>query len=67
MNIEDIPVIKEFSDVFPKELPGFPPKREVDLVIEVLHRTVRISRTLYRMAPTELKELKTQLQELLDK
>ena len=67
VNLGDIPVIKEFSDVFPKELPGFPPEREVDLVIEVLHGTVPISRTPYRMAPTELKELKTQLQELLDK
>ena len=60
-------MIKEFSDVFPKELSGFPPEREVDLSIEIVQRTTPISRAPYRMAPTELKELKTQLQELLDK
>ena len=49
VNLEDIPVIKEFLDVFPKELPGLPLKREVDLVIKVLHGTIK---ALYRMAPT---------------
>ena len=67
MNFENILVIMEFPDVFPEELPGVPPKREVDLSIEVVQRTTPISRAPYRMAPTELKELKTQLQELLDK
>ena len=67
VNLEDILVIKEFFDVFSEELPGLPTKREVDLSIEVLHGTTPLSRTPYRMAPTELKELKTQLQELLDK
>ena len=67
MNLEDIPVIKEFPDVFPEELSGLPPEREADLSIEVVQRTTPISRAPYRMAPTELKELKTQLQELLDK
>ena len=67
VNLENIPVIREFPDVFPEELPGVPPEREVDLSIEVVQGTNPISRTPYRMAPTELKELKTQLQELLDK
>ena len=67
MNLENIPVIREFPDVFPKELPGVPPEREVDLFIEVVQGTTPISRAPYRMAPTELKELKTQLQEILDK
>ena len=67
VNLEDIPVIKEFPDVFPEELPGVPPEREVDTSIEVVQGMTPISRTPYRMAPTELKELKTQLQELLDK
>ena len=53
--------------MFPEELPGLPPEREVDLSIEVVQGTTPISRTPYRMAPTELQELKTQLQELLDK
>ena len=67
MNLENIPVIMEFPDVFPEELPGVPPEREVDLSIEVVQGMTPISRAPYRMAPTELKELKTQLQELLDK
>ena len=67
VNLENIPVIREFPDVFPEELPGVPPEREVDLSIEVVQGTTPISRAPYRMAPTELKELKTQLQELLDK
>ena len=60
-------MIKEFPDVFPEELPGLPPEREVDLFIEVLSGTVPIFRAPYRMTLTKLKELKTQLQELLDK
>ena len=67
VNLEDILLIKEFSDVFPKELQGLPPEREVDLVIEVLPGTIPISRAPCHMAPTELKEFKIQLQELLDK
>ena len=58
VNLEDIPVIKEFLNVFPEELPGLPLEREVDLVIEVLPEIVHISRAPYLMAPTELKELK---------
>ena len=53
--------------MFPEELPRIPPKREVDMSIEVVHGTTPISRDSYRMALTELKKLKTQLQKLLDK
>ena len=61
-------MIKEFPNVFLEELPGLPPEREVDLAIEVLHGTSPISKAPYRMAATtKIKELKTQLQELLDK
>ena len=67
MNLENILVIREFPDVFSEELPGVPSEREVDLSIEVVHGMTPISRVPYRMALTELKELKTQLQELLDK
>ena len=52
VNLEDIPVIKEFLDVFLEELLDLPPEREVDLAIEVLPGTTPISRALYRMAPT---------------
>ena len=62
-----IPVVREFPDVFLKELPGIPLEREVDLAIEIVPGTVPMSRAPYRMAPAELKELKVQLQELLDK
>ena len=61
VNLENILMIREFPDVFPEELPGVPPEREVDLSIEVVQGMTPISRTPYRMAPTELKELKTQL------
>ena len=53
--------------MFLEELPSLPLEREVDFSIEVLPGTTPISRAPYRMAQTELKELKTQLQELLDK
>ena len=67
VNFENIPMIREFPDVFPEELPRVPPEREMDLFIEVIQGTTPISRAPYRMAPTELKELKTQVHELLDK
>ena len=50
VDLKNIPVIREFPDVFPEELPGVPPKREVDLSIEVVQGTTPISRALYRMA-----------------
>ena len=65
--LEDIPVVNEFQDVFPVELPGLPPDRDVEFTIELLPGTTPISVTPYIMAPTELRELKTQLQELLEK
>ena len=67
VKLENIQVVKEFPDVFPKEQPGLPPKRKVDLSVENLLRTAPIFRAPYKMAPTDLKELKIQLQELLDK
>ena len=67
VDVEKIPVVREFLDVFPEELPGIPLEREVDLAIEIVPGTVPMSRAPYKMAPTELKELKSQLQELLDK
>nr|GFC73898.1 putative reverse transcriptase domain, aspartic peptidase domain protein [Tanacetum cinerariifolium] len=55
-----------FSYVFPEELPGIPPEREVEFGIELIPGTQPISKAPYRMAPIELKELKEKLQELLD-
>ena len=65
--MEKIPIVKEFHNVFLEELLGIPPEREVDLSIEVVHGRTPIPRAPYCMAPTKLKELKTQLQDLLDK
>ncbi|KAG8472933.1 hypothetical protein CXB51_035052 [Gossypium anomalum] len=65
--LESVPVVCEYLDVFPEELPGLPPVREVEFGIELVLRTTLISIAPYRMAPTELKELKAQLQELTDR
>ncbi|KAG8485757.1 hypothetical protein CXB51_019149 [Gossypium anomalum] len=65
--LESVPVVCEYSDVFPEELPGLPPIREVEFGIELVPGTTPISIAPYRMAPTELKELKTQFQELTDR
>ena len=59
--------MKDFLDVFLEELPGIPLEREVDLSIEILLGITPTSRAPYKMTPTKLKELKIQLQELLDK
>ena len=67
IELENILIVREFSDVFPEELPSIPLEKEVDLSIKILQRTAPISKAPYKMAPTELKELKIQLQELLDK
>ncbi|KAL5734645.1 hypothetical protein ACOSP7_032506 [Xanthoceras sorbifolium] len=65
--IQNIPTVCDFADVFPEELPGLPPQREVEFVIDVVPGTSPVSIAPYRMTPAELKELKIQLQELLDK
>ncbi|XP_070016939.1 uncharacterized protein [Nicotiana sylvestris] len=61
VGIENVPVVREFSDVFPEDLPGLPPIREIDFGIDLLPDTHPISIPPYRMAPTELRELKQQL------
>ena len=61
--IRDIPVVREFPDVFPEDLPGLPPDRDVQFSIELQPGTAPISRRAYRMPPKELAELKAQLQE----
>ena len=64
---EDVPIVQEFLDVFPEELSGLPPDREVEFTIDLVLGTTPISQAPYRMVPSELKELKVQLQELVDK
>ena len=67
MTIESVPVVCEFFYVFSDDLPGLPPNRELEFEIELLPGSALISIPPYRMAPTELKELKVQLQDLVDK
>ena len=67
LKLEDIPIVKDYPDVFPKDLPGLPPESEVEFTIDLALGTAPISKAPYRIAPLELKELKIQLQELLDK
>ena len=65
--MEDIPIVQEFTDVFPEELPGIVPDREIEFTIELVPGASPISIAPYRMAPAELLELKIQLKEYLDK
>jgi hypothetical protein len=65
--VEKIPVVCDYPDVFPNELPGMPPDRDIEFAIELQPGTAPISKRPYRMPPAELAELKKQLQELLDK
>ncbi|KAJ0524802.1 putative nucleotidyltransferase, Ribonuclease H [Helianthus annuus] len=65
--IEDFPIVRDYPEVFPEDLPGLPPHRQVEFQIELAPGAAPIARAPYRLAPAELKELSTQLQELLDK
>lgn len=64
-SIETIPVVRDYGYVFPEVLPSLPPKRDIDFSIELLPGTSPISVSPYRMAPLEMKELKTQIKELI--
>ena len=64
--LEGIPVVRDFLVVFPDDLPGLPPKREIDFPIDLVSGTAPISLPPYKMASAELKKLKAQLQELVD-
>jgi hypothetical protein len=65
--VERIPVVYDYPDVFPDELPGMPPDRDIGFAYELQTGTAPISKRPYKMPPAELAELKRQLQELLDK
>ena len=65
--LKKIPVVCEYADVFPDELLGMPPDRDIEFAIELQPGTTPISKRPYRMPPAELAELKQQLQALLDK
>jgi len=65
--IEEVPIICEYLDVFPEELPGMPPDRDLEFIIDLIPKTAPIAKRPYRMATNELEELKKQLRELQDK
>jgi hypothetical protein len=65
--LENIKVVCEYPDVFPKELPGMPPNRDIEFSIELLSGTAPISKRPYRMDVKDLVELKKQIEELLEK
>ncbi|GKD62283.1 putative reverse transcriptase domain-containing protein, partial [Tanacetum coccineum] len=65
--LEDIPVVKEFPDVFLENLPSLPPVRQVEFQIDLIPGAAPVARTPYRLAPSEMQELSNQLQELTDR
>jgi hypothetical protein len=66
-SIEEIPVVRQFLDVFPDDLPGMPPERDIEFKIELQPGTAPISKAPYKISREELVELKIQLKDLLDK
>ncbi|GJR69441.1 putative reverse transcriptase domain-containing protein [Tanacetum coccineum] len=65
--LEDVPIVREFPEVFPEDLPGLPPTRQVEFQINLMSGAAPVARAPYRLAPSEMKELSEQLQELSDK
>ncbi|GKC24973.1 putative reverse transcriptase domain-containing protein [Tanacetum coccineum] len=65
--LEDVPIVRDFPEVFPEDLPGLPPPRQVEFQIELVPGAAPVARAPYRLAPSEMQELSNQLQELTDK
>ncbi|GJS25561.1 putative reverse transcriptase domain-containing protein [Tanacetum coccineum] len=65
--LEDIPVVREFPEVFHEDLPGLPPVCQVEFQIDLILGVAPVARTPYRLAPSEMQELSNQLQELADR
>jgi len=65
--IDDVPVVRDYAKVFPEELPGMPPDRDVEFVIDLMPGTGPIAKRPYRMSVDEQAELKKQIDELLEK
>ncbi|GJT17244.1 putative reverse transcriptase domain-containing protein [Tanacetum coccineum] len=65
--IKDVPIVQDFPEVFPEDLPGLPPARPVEFQIDLIPGAAPVARAPYRLAPSEMKELSEQLQELSDK
>nr|GEW13947.1 hypothetical protein [Tanacetum cinerariifolium] len=65
--LEDVPIVREFPEVFPEDLIGLPPARQVEFQINLVPGAALVARAPYRLAPAEMQELSTQLQELSDR
>ncbi|GJT69008.1 putative reverse transcriptase domain-containing protein [Tanacetum coccineum] len=65
--LEDVPIVQDFPKVFPEDLPGLPPTRQVEFQIDLVPGAAPVARAPYRLAPSEMKELSEQLKELSDK
>ena len=66
-DIKSISVVRDFPDIFPEELPGLPPQRQVEFRIDLIPGATRVAKSPYRLAPAEMQELSSQLNELLQK
>ncbi|GKA87700.1 putative reverse transcriptase domain-containing protein [Tanacetum coccineum] len=65
--LSDIPVVRDYTDVFPKDLSGLPPQRQVEFCIDLIPGVTSIAKSPYRLAPSEMQELSEKIQELQDK
>ncbi|GKF04902.1 putative reverse transcriptase domain-containing protein, partial [Tanacetum coccineum] len=65
--LEDVSIVQDFPDIFPEDLPGLPPTRQVEFQIDLIHGASPMAWSPYRLAPSEMKELSEQLKELSDK
>ncbi|GKF11891.1 putative reverse transcriptase domain-containing protein, partial [Tanacetum coccineum] len=65
--LEDIPVVREFPEVFPEDLPGLPPFRQVEFQIDLIPGVTPVARVPYRLDPSKMQELSNQLRELADR
>ncbi|GJY10332.1 putative reverse transcriptase domain-containing protein [Tanacetum coccineum] len=65
--LEDVPIVRDFPEVFPKDLPGIPPTRQVEFQIDLIPGVAPVERAPYRLAPSKMKELSDQLKELSEK
>ncbi|GKF87528.1 hypothetical protein Tco_0258405 [Tanacetum coccineum] len=65
--LEDVPIVQDFTKVFPEDLPGLPPTRQVEFQIDLIPGAALVARAPFQLAPSEMKELSEQLKELSDK
>ncbi|GJW43165.1 putative reverse transcriptase domain-containing protein [Tanacetum coccineum] len=63
----EVPIVQDFPEVFPEDLPGIPPTRQMEFQIDLIPGAAPVARAPYRLAPSEMKELSDQLKELSDK